>query len=179
MIVRLARSLTPHRVADELSWRWQSADGDMGIRSNFGAMVTMLTMGGPSGGRPIMDIDDHCIASAAKVRHIDRALARVPKGERALLRALFASPEGDSEVLLGLLRSARVLRDLPSASTTLTERFDALARCVRYSTAAEQTVRVILSEARASATTASRLYSLCRGFRLPPDRLITSTRFRR
>ena len=126
-----------------------------------------------------MDIDDHCVDSAAKVRHIDRALAKVPKSECALLRALFSSPEGDAEALLVLLRSSLVLRDLTSASTTLTERFDALARCVCRSSAAEQTVRVILAEAKASATTSSRLYALRRGFRLPPARLITSTRAHR
>lgn len=90
-------------VADELTWRWQWADGDMGLHSNFNAMISMIERGGHSGARPMAEIDDRSILAAAKVRHIDRALARLDDRDVDMLFAVCGAPTGDMAALLRLI----------------------------------------------------------------------------
>ena len=105
----IALHAIPPRVADELTWRWQEADGDMGLHSNFASMIALLERG-TSGGGPrsaIAEIDERGILAAAKVRHIDRALARLRERDVDLLFALFGAPVENWAALLWHIPAAR------------------------------------------------------------------------
>ncbi|MFN7133513.1 MAG: hypothetical protein ACK4N5_15660, partial [Myxococcales bacterium] len=60
----------------ELRWVFTEADGDIGLRSNFGAMVGLLEIGARSGSsQPLAyEIDPQRIEAAAAERRIRRAL---------------------------------------------------------------------------------------------------------
>ena len=73
----------------DLRWFWNEADGDMGVRSSFPAMVARLECGGATGGRPIMEIADHCLEAAGRARIISRALHELPEHHQRVLGAAF------------------------------------------------------------------------------------------
>ncbi len=95
------------RVADELTWRWQQADGDMGLHSNFTAMIAMIESGGHGRGQLIAEIGEHCVKAAAKVRHIDRALAQLDGRDVEVLFAVCGAPTEDLAALLRAIPAAR------------------------------------------------------------------------
>lgn len=70
-------SPSARRAIDDLTWFWTEADGDMGLCSSFGPMVAMLQSGGPTGGRPIMEIPEHQLHAATRRRVIARALEQL------------------------------------------------------------------------------------------------------
>ncbi len=150
------------RVAEELAWRWQMADGDMGLSSNFAPMVAMIERGGPVGWRPGDDIDERALCAAERARLIDRALAALSTGERDLLSALCAAPEIDRPALLRLSRTARALHRCVCATRPLDDWFERLATSP-HEVCADAT-RDILDELEAAAERASRRYAALRGF---------------
>ena len=72
-----------------LRWFWNEADGEMGLRSSFPAMVARLECGGATGGKPIMEIGDHRIEAAGRARIISRALGELPERQRRVLCAAY------------------------------------------------------------------------------------------
>lgn len=76
-----------------LKWFWQSADGEMGLRSNFGAMVAQLE-GGHTGGGDLDDVEQRMLMrleAAGRARQIRRAFENVPGAHLWILRAVFGS----------------------------------------------------------------------------------------
>jgi hypothetical protein len=59
--------------------------GDMGLQSNFEAMRARMQVGGRTGGKPIVDIDERCLKAAAREKRIRRALERLPDHVVAIL----------------------------------------------------------------------------------------------
>jgi hypothetical protein len=59
------------------------------MRSGFPAMVARLEVGGRTGGRPICEIDEHCIEAAERERPIRRALEQLSARDLQVLRAAF------------------------------------------------------------------------------------------
>lgn len=152
------------RAAEELAWRWQLADGDMGLRSNFAPMVAMIERGGPVGWRPGDDIDERALIAAERARLIDRAIASLSTRECDLLHALCAAPEIDRAALLRLSRLARALHRRARSSRPIDAWFQRIAAsphelCVCAT-------RDILDELELATARASRRYALLRG--LPP-----------
>lgn len=167
----LIAALHPH-VTDELTWRWQYADGDMGLRSNYAPMIAMLECGGPTGGRPILDIDEHCLQAAERARHIDRALAALSQCDQGLLYAVLGSPAGDASVLLGLSQVARRIHARSGSQRPLGEWFGRLSAS-RHEISVFAT-RAILDDLEASAARASRRYAARRGFNPARSNPLTS-----
>jgi hypothetical protein len=83
------------RVEAELRWYFTEADGDMGLRSLFPAMVARLEVGGRTGGRPITEMDDRWLLAASRARRISRALELLAAAD---LRRADAPPPADRRV---------------------------------------------------------------------------------
>jgi len=71
--------LADPRADSELRWFFADADGDMGLRSNFPAMVTSLQMGGRSGSvTPVsVELNDRWFEAATRSRLCRRALEAI------------------------------------------------------------------------------------------------------
>jgi hypothetical protein len=76
--------------AAELRWYWGEAEGDMGVVSNFEAMRACLELGGPTGGKPKLDLDERSLQAATRERHIRRALERLSAHDVSILAHAFA-----------------------------------------------------------------------------------------
>lgn len=64
------------RATDDLHWRFQEADGEMGLKSNLGGFIGMIERGlGGSSATRDCEPDGRAVAAAARVRRIDQALA--------------------------------------------------------------------------------------------------------
>lgn len=72
------------RAIDDLTWYWTEADGDMGLCSSFGPMLSRLQAGGPTGGALIMEIPDHRLDAATRRRVISRSLELLGRGRIVL-----------------------------------------------------------------------------------------------
>jgi hypothetical protein len=104
---------TPDRRAEaDLIWFWAWSDGEMGLRSSFGAMTARLQVGGRTGGRPITDLDERCIEAATRARLISRALELLPGLHRRALRYAYGP---DARELPGLGVAAPVALLSPAA----------------------------------------------------------------
>jgi len=93
-------ALRPHPQDEtDLRWRFQFADGEMGLKSMFPQQMQQLQLGGGRRGThtPIQrDPDPRWVAAATRAREIDRALELVADEHRHVLRACYGvgqSPE--------------------------------------------------------------------------------------
>ncbi len=75
----------------ELQWYWSDAAGDMGLQSNFEAMRARMQVGGRTGGKPIVEINERWLKAAAREKHIRRALERLPDHLVAILVHAFGN----------------------------------------------------------------------------------------
>ena len=100
--------LTPahQRWAADLRWFFLESDGEMGLRSNFGAVVAGLEGGGHTA-RVNHDVADRVMAAAERARHIRRTMEAeaVPVWAQVVLRVAFRREDGEL-ALMGALTSA-------------------------------------------------------------------------
>ena len=79
------------RAHGDLSWYWNSADGEMGLQSNFGPMVNRLNGLIPNVIRH--DLDPSKLDAARRARRIATALITIGPEQTWLLRQAFGPPE--------------------------------------------------------------------------------------
>lgn len=80
------------RDLDDLRWYWDQAEGDMGIKSNYGSMVACLELGlSHIGGKVCTDVPERCLEAACRERRVRRILARMPPQPRTVLRHYFSA----------------------------------------------------------------------------------------
>lgn len=91
------------RWAADIRWFFHSADGAMGLKSNFMGMVASLEGGGPSS-RVAYEVDDRRLVAAERARLISRALELTPGWARVVIGLLCRTTDGE-DVLLGALIS--------------------------------------------------------------------------
>lgn len=106
--------LTPAEEGD-LKWYFAGADGSLGLRSSWESLCYRAQVGPvPLGGRDAL-ADDQVMESIARVRGIERVLARMP---RESVRVLRRWVEGSAPVALveTLGREARVLSSVQQLS---------------------------------------------------------------
>lgn len=80
--------MTPRRedaIAAELRWYWAAAQGAMGLRSNYMAIMGGGSRSAARSGKPVLDIDERCLAAATVEKRVRRALAQVSDREAAIL----------------------------------------------------------------------------------------------
>lgn len=79
------------RAAADLRWFWMEAHGDLGLRSNFNAVVSLIEGASPSGraGEPQV----HVLEAAARARHISRTLEAVTPHMVRILRLAFGGSD--------------------------------------------------------------------------------------
>lgn len=99
--------LTPvhQRWAADLRWLFSEADGEMGLRSNFGALVAGLEGGGHSA-RVCHDVADRTMEAAERARTIRRALEDVPVWARVVLGVAFRRADGELALMAALTSAA-------------------------------------------------------------------------
>jgi len=100
------------RSVSDLLWFWAEADGDLGLCSSFPAMVARLQCGGPTGGRPIVEIPEHQLSAATRERRIRRALEAISAERLRVLRSCL-DPQATRLAELG---SASAVAPLTSAA---------------------------------------------------------------
>lgn len=92
-------------VSAELVWfLGGEAEGDMGLRSCFPAMVARL-MAFRSGGRPSLDLDDRSVAAAMRARGIARRRESLSERHRMVLLAAYGhrtDPPAEVEPVIGV-----------------------------------------------------------------------------
>jgi hypothetical protein len=76
------------RIAEDLIWYWNWAEGEVGVPSNYSAMVNAMRGGGRSGSRS-REIDEGRFAAATRMRLISRALQRLDPFNHNILFAAF------------------------------------------------------------------------------------------
>jgi hypothetical protein len=96
--------LDPRSAAD-LRWYFCDAAGEMGLRSNFGAMVAGLEAGGRRGGAPMKDMDPRVIAAATRARRITRVLEHLAAAHLLTLARVYGSSEHPGLESFGTLGS--------------------------------------------------------------------------
>ena len=89
--MRLADLVVDHGAEGALRWFYTWADGELGMKSNFGAMVAQLE-GGHAGGGSIDDVENRMLErleAAGKARRIRRAFERLSGPQFWILRTTF------------------------------------------------------------------------------------------
>ncbi|MGC4114494.1 MAG: hypothetical protein QM765_07760 [Myxococcales bacterium] len=77
-------------IAEDLTWYWNCAEGEVGVPSNFSAMVAAISLGQrPTGGKASTELDEHLFYAARRLRRIARALERITAFDRGVLFAAF------------------------------------------------------------------------------------------
>ena len=101
----------------DLRWLWELADGDLGLRSSFPAMLVQLETGGPPGagcGVIKTELDPRALEAAQRCRELVRALEKAFGGgwratwEIAVLRRGLAQEEARRLPALGPYAGAAV-----------------------------------------------------------------------
>ena len=77
------------RIADDLTWYWNWAEGEVGVPSNYSAMVNAMRGGRRSSGALSREIDEGRFAAATRMRLISRALQRLDPLNHNILFAAF------------------------------------------------------------------------------------------
>jgi hypothetical protein len=97
------------RIADDLTWFWNWAEGELGVPSNYMAMVNAIRLGTRrSGGSPSTEMDPGRLAAATRMRLIERTLQRLTSDDRRVLFAAFG-PHARNLPLLDELAPVAVL----------------------------------------------------------------------
>lgn len=134
-------TLSQQRWAADLRWLFHSADGAMGLKSNFAGMMASLE-GGHSA-RTVYDVDDRQLQAAERSRRIRRALELTPDWARVVLGVLFRRPEdGETALICALSSTAEEHR----RSRTRRQLEDWLERTRTSSSAARRMLYVRLSD---------------------------------
>lgn len=94
-----------HRWVADIRWLFHSADGALGLRSNFAGMVASLEGGGYSA-RTSYDVDEHRLQAAERARRIRRALELTPDWARVVVGVLCRTPDGETALLCALTSTA-------------------------------------------------------------------------
>jgi hypothetical protein len=99
--------LTParQRWAADLRWLFSESDGELGLRSNFGALVAGLEGGGHSASVS-HEVSDRVMESAERARTIRRALESVPDWARVVLGVAFRRADGELALMAALTSAA-------------------------------------------------------------------------
>jgi len=120
--------LADPRADSELRWFFADADGDMGLRSNFPAMVTSLQMGGRSGSvTPVsVELNDRWFEAATRSRLCRRALEAIGPVRAHLLFCAFGgcrevAPFGRTTGVVPLTRAARDAHQRSRSARSLEE----------------------------------------------------------
>jgi hypothetical protein len=98
----------------DLRWYWNEAEGDMGLRSNFAAMVACLELGGPAGGLPVHDDEEGRLKAAGRERRVRRAIELLSARDVTILVHAFGSgsrklpPFGRATGVVPLTAAARL-----------------------------------------------------------------------
>lgn len=66
-------------------------EGDLGVRSSFGAMVSVLESGGHSGRDLTYDLTDDILDAAARLRRLSRRWAALPEAHQRTLRTHYGA----------------------------------------------------------------------------------------
>lgn len=98
--------LTPgrQRWAADLRWLYSESAGELGLRSNFGALVAGLEGGGHSA-RVSHEVSDRVMEAAERARTIRRTLESIPVWAQVVLGVAFRREDGEL-VLMAALSSA-------------------------------------------------------------------------
>lgn len=83
------------RTAADLRFYFRDADGAMGLRSNFQAMVSSLEGGGWTP-KPTHEVGDHRMEAARRCREIHDVLELIPVWARVVLGVCYRSPDGQA-----------------------------------------------------------------------------------
>ena len=88
------------RIADDLTWYWNWAEGELGVPSNFMATVAAMSAGGRRArGVPSREIDEGRFAAATRMRLITRSLKRLTDLDLQVLFAVFGPHAGELPIL--------------------------------------------------------------------------------
>jgi hypothetical protein len=98
-------TLSQQRWVADIRWLFHSADGAMGLKSNFSGMMASLEGGGHSA-RSSYDLDDRRLQAAERARHIRRALELTPDWARVVLGVLFRQTDDGEAALICALSTA-------------------------------------------------------------------------
>jgi hypothetical protein len=90
----------------DLGWFWSESDGELGLQSNFNAIVARIEGRSPEGSPT--EIDDRKLDAALRARRISRALGSLPPKVVRILFLRFADRD-DKPVLLRLVDVASEL----------------------------------------------------------------------
>lgn len=95
--------LTParQRWAADLRWLFSESDGELGLRSNFGALVAGLEGGGHSA-RVSHEVSDRVMESAERARTIRKTLEAIPAWARVVLGVTFRRADGELALMAAL-----------------------------------------------------------------------------
>jgi hypothetical protein len=118
------------RLSAELRWYYREAEGDMGLRSNYGPMVAAL-QGVLGGGGPLkLELDGRHVAAAARARRVRTALEQLVDAQRQVLRVSYAHPGGALDLvgLMCLAQSASTEWRLSRTTRTLPDWLQRLGR---------------------------------------------------
>lgn len=151
----------PPRLEAELRWVFTEADGDIGLRSNFGAMVGLLEIGARSGSsQPLAyEIDTDRIEAAAAERRIRRALDEIGRTNAQVLRVQYGPGRAPELQAFGSLaglalftdaairahRDSQTTRELPDWLARLSD------RVAKKKGAADPRERMMVGEIRREA----------------------------
>jgi phage-related minor tail protein len=92
------------RTAAELRWFFIAAPGELGLTSNFGAMVSQLSAFGSRGGGAVA-IDERKLHAAERARRIEQRLSKCTTATQRVLRRAFSVWDEDQSVVEFLLHN--------------------------------------------------------------------------
>jgi hypothetical protein len=96
--------VNPHyeQTAAQLRFYYRDAPGALGLKSNFGAMISSLEGGGWTP-RPTHEVPEHRLEAAHRTRHIHSVLELVPVWARCVLGVTFRYHDGAELMLCATL----------------------------------------------------------------------------
>lgn len=172
----LANLRLPHAMQAELRWVFSEADGDIGLTSNYGAMVGLLEVGSRSGSSQpaAYEIDVERIEAAGRERRIRLALDAIGHRHAQVLRVQYGpgrAPElpafGELAGLAMFTSAAHRAHQASGTNRSLPDWLARLAERVRRNRAASDVrdlmvVNEIRREAEALLVAASGAYARAR-----------------
>lgn len=117
------------RVAAELRWYYREAEGDMGLRSNFGPMVTRL-QGLTGGGALHLELDGRQVAAAGRARRVKAALVQLSVTHWGVLAVAYGQPGGALNLvgIIAMLKSTETEHQLSRTTRPLPDWLERLGR---------------------------------------------------
>lgn len=117
------------RNAAELRWFFREAEGDMGLRSNYGGMVQRL-QGVSGGGTMRLELDGRNIAAAGRARRVKASLLQLSAEHWGVLSVAYSQPGGMVNLagIMSLLKSTEAEHQLSRTTRPLPDWLERLGR---------------------------------------------------